>query len=126
MQCVASGEFATSPAGVVMPGRVLCLLPLVLQCAFFSEAVRAEDLSADALLQAAQGKVERAVKDSGPSLARIYVSRSDAYARAPFWGEETADTLAGELGRFDAVAAGKKVPEDARNRSRILRTIAEH
>ena len=104
-----------------MPGRVaFCLLLLSLAPAF------ADDDRGDALLLALEAKAVRALKDARPSLARIYVSRSDAYERAPHWGEVAGDPMSGELGRFDADAAQKRVPADARNKSRILRTIAEH
>ena len=107
-----------------MPARVFVflLLPLVASAL----PGYADDDRGDALLLALEAKVERAVKEARPSLARIYVSRSDAYETAPHWGETVGDITAGELGRFDAEAARKRVPTDARNRLRILRTIAEH
>ena len=106
-----------------MPGRIAIVLLLV----FVASARQgyAEDDRRDALLRALEAKVERAVKEARPALARIYVSRSDAYETAPHWGEVIGNASAGELGRFDADAARKRVPSDARNRARIMRTIAE-
>ena len=106
-----------------MPPRFACVLILSL----VAPALRgfADEDDGKALLRTLEAKVARAVEDARPALARIYVSRSDAYENA-VWGETTGNTSAGELGRFDADAARKRVPADARNRERILRAIEEH
>ena len=106
-----------------MPPRFACVLILSL----VAPALRgfADEDDGKALLRTLEAKVARAVNEARPALARIYVSRSDAYENA-VWGETTGNTSAGELGRFDADAARKRVPADARNRARILRAIEEH
>src|SRR5262249_8864890 len=68
----------------------------------------------------------KVIAAASPSIARIYVSRSTAYAKAPYWGAAAKQDWPGQLGRFDAAAALKRVPADARHRARILRTIREH
>src|SRR5205085_761100 len=77
-------------------------------------------------LKALQEAVIKAVADAGPSVVCIYVSRSEAYHRASFWGVGPPEDAAGQLGRFDAAAAADKVPAKARNRARILRTFRDH
>ena len=106
-----------------MPPRLVCVLILFLVAPALPGFADEDD--GKALLRALEAKVARAVKEARPALARIYVSRSDAYENA-VWGETTGNTAAGELGRFDADAARKRVPTDARNRVRILRAIEEH
>jgi serine protease Do len=103
------------------------LLPLALLLAFAPTApARADDGRAQALLRELDRKGQEVARTIGPSVACIYVSRSDAYQKAPYWGMTQKLTYPGRLGAFDAAAARKKVPVDARNRTRILRTIAEH
>jgi serine protease Do len=100
--------------------RALLLLLLV------GGAARADQDNGDVLERALQTRIERAAGTVGPSSACIYVSRSDAYRKAPFWGSDERPDCAGRLGRFDAAAARKRVPADARNRERILRSINDH
>jgi serine protease Do len=95
---------------------VLILIP--------APAARADEARAG--LAALQEAVRNTVRDAGPSVACIYVSRSPAYHRARYWGVAPAEDATGHLGRFDAAAAAKKVPADAPNRARILRTIRDH
>jgi serine protease Do len=84
-----------------------------------------EDVRRGALREL-QARIERATREAGPSIACIYVSRSDAYHTARYWGSTARREHAGQLGRFDAAAARKAVPADARHRERILRTIDDH
>jgi serine protease Do len=81
---------------------------------------------ADDEVKALQRKVTRIARDAGPAVVAVYVSRSEAYSTAPFWGAPAKPEHPGQLGRFDAAAARKKVPEKARHRTRILRAIDEH
>jgi serine protease Do len=103
------------------------VLPLALLFAF-ADAVpaRADDGRTPALVRELNEKSQEIARTIGPSVVCIYVSRSDAYQKAPYWGIPHTPDYPGRLGRFDAAAARKKVPTDARHRARILRTIAEH
>jgi serine protease Do len=71
-------------------------------------------------------KIEGAVAKAGPSIACVLVSRSNAYAKASYWGVPHRPRIPGQLGKFDAAAAEKRVPADARHRDRILRQITDH
>src|SRR5262245_44219803 len=77
------------------------------------------------MLRALQSAVVRALRDAGPSIPCILVSRSEEYANAPYWGTPADPEHPGRLGRFDAVVARNKVPEHSPRRARILRTIAQ-
>lgn len=77
-------------------------------------------------VKALERKVARIARDAGPAIVAVYVSRSESYATAPYWGAPANPDNPGQLGRFDAAAARKKVPEKAPRRARILRTISEH
>jgi serine protease Do len=77
-------------------------------------------------LEAIADAIKKTAAKNGPSVARIYVSRSDAYARARYWGEPLSADPLSQLGRFDGALAAKKVPEKAPHRTRILRTIRDH
>ena len=80
--------------------------------------------SSDEILAALEKRIQRAAKESGPSVVCIHVSRSPDYHKAP-WGSPPNLEYAGELGAFDAVAARKKVA-DHPQRERLLRAIADH
>ena len=98
---------------------LLCVLPLL------PGTVRADEERRDALARL-QAHVDRATRESAPSVVCIYVSRSDAYSRGPFWGVAERPDYSGRLGRFDADAARKLVPLDAPHRARLLRSIRVH
>ena len=103
------------------------VLPLALLLAFASAlAARADEGREDRLVKELEKKSERVGAAVAPSVVCIYVSRSDAYHKAPYWGVAQAPDTEGRLGKFDARAARAKVPADARHRARILRTITEH
>jgi serine protease Do len=87
---------------------------------------RAGEDRAIEVLRATEARVVEATRTAAPSVACIYVSRSDAYHRAPYWGTGPAPDLSGKLGRFDAAAARKRVPADAPHRARVLRAITDH
>jgi serine protease Do len=78
----------------------------------------------DEILAALEKRVKRAVKENGPSVVCIHVSRSSAYHKAP-WGTPPNLEYAGDLGLFDAEAARKKVAEHPQ-RERLLNAIADH
>jgi S1-C subfamily serine protease len=103
-----------------MPPRLACFLTLLL----VAPASANED-DGKALQRSLEARVARAAKGARHTVARIYVSRSDAYEKA-VWGETVGNASAGELGRFDADAARKRVPADAGRRARILQAIDEH
>jgi serine protease Do len=98
---------------------LLCMLPVL------PGAVRADD-DYRAFLERRQAQAKRIGSECGPSIACICVSRSEAYRDAPYWGTVTQPNYPGQLGRFDAAAAKKRVPLDARHRVRILLRIDEH
>jgi serine protease Do len=98
-------------------GRLALALPLLLLCL---TAARADEA------QAVQRKVAKVARDASPAVVAVYVSRSDDYATAKYWGVPSKQEYPGQLGRFDAEAARKKVPDKVRHRARILRTIGEH
>ncbi len=99
---------------------------LAVLLALLPAAVRADEPRADELVKALQRKVKKVREAAGPSVVCIYVSRSEAYRKAPYWGSNTAPEELGQLGRFDAKAALARVPRDAPHRARILRAIEEH
>ncbi len=84
------------------------------------------DADADAMARSMEEKAKRAAAEAGPSVASILVSRSDSYEKAPYWGVAHRPEFPGQLGKFDAAAARKRVPEDARHRARILQQIDDH
>jgi serine protease Do len=98
---------------------LLCVLPFLAQKSGANEDKR------DPLARALQARIERAARVTGPSIACVYVSRSDVY-RKPLFAEAGYQPKDGKLGRFDAAAARKRVSEDVRNRARLLRSIREH
>ncbi|MGL4554380.1 MAG: trypsin-like peptidase domain-containing protein [Gemmataceae bacterium] len=98
-------------------------LPLLLLAVLAGRAAGQD--RADELLRAAEARVIRAVKEQGPSVVRIHVSRSDAYHKAP-WGTPADPEYPGALGRFDPAAAANKVPADAPDRDRALADIKDH
>jgi serine protease Do len=102
--------------------RLLCAL-LWLQLLTCCGLSRADDRNR---LAAFQERVKEIAARSENSVVCIYVSRSEAYTTAPFWGVQQRTEHAGQLGRFDAAAAIQRVPMDAPNRQRLLRQIAEH
>ncbi|MFO0877115.1 MAG: trypsin-like peptidase domain-containing protein [Gemmataceae bacterium] len=85
-----------------------------------------QEPSGSDLLRTLKTRAAQVIEEARPSVVCILVSRSDAYARAPFWGVEPTTTLDGALGRFDATEAARLVPTDAPHRQRILRTIQQH
>jgi serine protease Do len=109
---------------------LLPTLPLVLLLALppccWPTRLRAEEPSASELVKALDAASAKIVARAAPSIACVYVSRSDSYAKAPSWGVARPADAPGKLGRFDAAAARKKVPKKARNRKRILRDIQAH
>jgi S1-C subfamily serine protease len=104
---------------------LLPTLPLVLLLAL-AGPLGADEPSGKALVEALNAKSIKIAREAGPSIACIYVSRSQAYAKAPYWGVPLPADAPGQLGRFDPRAAAKKVPPKARNRNRILREINAH
>jgi serine protease Do len=98
----------------------MCRLASVLLLSVWLAPARADEL------EALQRKVIGVAEKAGPAVVAIYVSRSESYATAPYWGVTAKAEHPGQLGRFDAEAARKKVPDDARQRKRFLRAIAEH
>lgn len=104
--------------------RQLLIAPLLLIGLAYSAAF-AQERSGNALVRALETQVAEAVRQARPSIACILVSRSEAYAKSPYWGVPPPGEL-GQLGRFDATAAGKLVPTSALHRARILRSISEH
>ena len=88
-------------------------------------SLAAED-RAEAILKALEARMARAVKEAGPSVVSVRVSRSKSYRKAAFWGVPAIAYQPGRLGRFDAAAARKAVPAAAPDRARILRSIAAH
>lgn len=80
----------------------------------------------DDVLRALEARVTRAARENGPSIACVLVSRSDAYHKAPHWGVPPDPDRPDRLGRFDAAAARRLLPEDAPRRALALRQIAEH
>jgi serine protease Do len=98
-------------------GRLALALPLLSLCLTPARADEA---------QAVQRKVARVARDASGAVVAVYVSRSDDYSTARYWGVAAKQEYPGQLGRFDAEAARKKVPDKVRHRSRILRTITEH
>jgi serine protease Do len=105
-----------------MPRGVLILCV----SAFLAGAARADEEGRDVFGRKLQEQSEKIATEVGPAIARIYVSRSDAYANASFWGNGKRPDSSGHLGRFDREAAEKRVPADARHRKRILRTLRDH
>jgi serine protease Do len=99
-----------------------CLLLLAL---LPPAAGRADEERPASPLKALNAAVKKAVARAGPSVARVLVSRSDSYHKAPYWGVPPAGEP-GRLGGFDAKAAAAKVPEDVPNRARALRAIRDH
>jgi serine protease Do len=99
--------------------RWLLLLPL---CSILPSASFAQD-AAD-ILAALEARVKRAARENGPGVVCIHVSRSPAYHEAP-WGNPRNLEYLGELGRFDAAAARKKIA-DHPQRERLQRDIADH
>jgi serine protease Do len=87
---------------------------------------RADEDRRDVLARALQGRIERAARQVWPSIACIYVSRSEIYRKAAYWGVAQSSDSPGSLGKFDAEAARKRVPADAPHRARILRSIRDH
>ncbi len=85
-----------------------------------------EEKPVGVLARVLEASAKRAASDSGQSIAYIRVLRSDAYRNAPFWGVAEPREYPGQLGKFDAEAAKKRVPLDARNRARILQNIEDH
>src|SRR5262249_9397236 len=83
-------------------------------------------LAADEAIQALQRKVKAAVATARPAIACILVSRSTDYYKARYWGTPPPVDNPGQLGRFDAEAAKKKIPADVRNRKRLLAVMANH
>lgn len=78
------------------------------------------------LLRTLKIKVAQVSREASPSIACIYVSRSEDYFTAPHWGVTPAEKGNGSLGRFEAAEAIKKVPANAPFRERILETIKQH
>ncbi|MBY0229625.1 MAG: PDZ domain-containing protein [Gemmataceae bacterium] len=95
------------------------LLLLLLPC-----LVAADD--GDAILRALEARVARAIKEAGPSVVSVRVSRSERYRKAAHWGVPADPDAPGKLDRFDQAAARKAVPDDAPGRDRILKSIAAH
>ncbi len=103
------------------------VMPLALLLALASTApARAAEERGDVLIRALERKVMAIAEKASPSVVCIYVSRSDLYYKAPYWGTPDSREYPGQLGTFDAGTARKKVPTDAKHYKRILRTIAEH
>jgi serine protease Do len=103
--------------------RLLLLVPLLWPTP--AAVARDDDERGGRMLRALEESVVRALREAGPSVACILVSRSDDYHKAPYWGTPADPENPGRLGRFDADAARKKVPGDAPRRARALRTIAQ-
>ncbi|MFO0926410.1 MAG: trypsin-like peptidase domain-containing protein [Gemmataceae bacterium] len=103
--------------------RVAVALGWLLAGAAFATA---DDEPGGDVVRALQARFERIARDARGSVACILVSRSDAYAAAPSWGVAAKGAEPGQLGRFDAAAARRRVPADAPNRGRLLRQIGEH
>lgn len=101
--------------------RCVCLVLLALLTPAFAHA---DEDSADAV-RVLQGRFERIAREARGAVVCILVSRSDAYARAPYWGV-TPSGEPGRLGPFDAAAARQRVPNDAPDRGRAFRRIAEY
>lgn len=78
------------------------------------------------LAPALRGEPRDVAAAAGPSVVRVHVSRSDAYAKAKHWGAAAKPAWPGQLGRFDAAAAIKRVPADAPDRDRVVRAIRAH
>jgi serine protease Do len=102
--------------------RAILLLCILLLLPGTSRA----DGDSDLLGRKLEGEVKRAVSEAGHSVACILVSRSDAYAKAPYWGVAHKAAFPGQLGKFDAAAATGRVPADVRHRGRILQQIADY
>jgi S1-C subfamily serine protease len=100
---------------------LILLVPLLL-----GGTALAEERADLAPVKAIEAAVKKGIARASPSIACIYVSRSDAYHKAPYWGVLPPRGSAGQLGRFDAAAAARKVPADARQRALVLRTIRDH
>ena len=105
-----------------MHRAALCLPLLVL----LAGPARADDERDRELVGKLQAQVERAVREVGPAVACVLVSRSEDYHKAPYWGVPADPEQPGRLGRFDPAAAARRVPTDARDRARALRAIATH
>jgi serine protease Do len=80
----------------------------------------------DAVLKKLEEASKAVAKKAGPSIVCVYVSRSESYHKAPYWGVTPEPEYPGQLGAFSAAAARKKVPDDAPKRARILRAITLH
>lgn len=103
----------------------MCRLLLLLSALLLAAAAGSADDRSDKWTQALSEACQEAARKVRPSIARVLVSRSPDYHTAPHWGLPLDPEHPGKLGRFDATAAANKVPKDARNRARILRTIAQ-
>jgi serine protease Do len=100
--------------------RALCLAALLLLP--LPLAAEGPPLRVKELAKALETAADRAAG----SIACILVSRSEAYHNAPYWGVPPDSDAPWKLGRFDADAAARKVPAEARNRARLLRAIRAH
>ncbi len=69
--------------------------------------VRAEERPRQADVRALQEAVQQAIDRAEPSIACILVSRSEGYRK---WGAAPSDTP-GQLGRFNAQAARRRIPD---------------
>jgi serine protease Do len=98
----------------------------LLLCVLLFPGMCRADRDSDAIARTLEEQARRAVREAGPSVACILVSRSEAYAKAPYWGMASRPEYPGQLGRFDAAAARKRVPAGARHRARVLQQIDDH
>jgi serine protease Do len=101
-----------------------CLLPL-LALLVLPGLGRADEASRRAQLRALLDSVQAGIKRAQPSIACVYVSRSDSYRTARYWGDKAVGEP-GQLGKFSASAAEARVPRGAPGRERILRAIRDH
>src|SRR5436190_11932645 len=121
-----TGADVPGPSGynkMIPPAGASCMRSL---SSFVLLLVVAPAPAADDAARALQRKVKAAIAAARPAIAGILVSRSADYHKARYWGTPAPADSPGRLGSFDADAARKKVPEDARNRKRILAAIRNH
>jgi serine protease Do len=108
------------------PARALCLAVLPLLPLPLVEPAARAGVGPLARLKELDRALEAVAERAGGSVACILVSRSAAYHKAPYWGVPAEPDAPWKLGRFDAAAAARKVPEGVRNRASLLRAIRAH